>query len=116
MSAWTKGPWVVEDPETDCRPGWSWVSAPEHSWYGLAEVVTRMDGDTQDSPVGRSNAHLIAAAPCLAEALERALMPMHDAAFFLGDSADDAERSVGAILWSAYENARAALRRAKGEA
>ena len=66
---WTKGPWCVEDPETDERPGWSWISAVVPGWYGLAEVVTRMDGDTEDSPVGRANANLIAAAPDLYEAL-----------------------------------------------
>lgn len=110
MSKWTQGPWAVENPATDCRPGWSWISAPGHGWYGLAEVVTRMDGDTNDSPVGRANATLIAAAPDLAEALAE-LVEQADQMAYERLPQDYEEQGPPGFIINAY----AALAKARGE-
>ena len=104
MGEWTPGPWTVDGP-SDNQIVWS---GPDERVCFLAHSDGR--DESRDIATGR----LIAAAPDLAGAIERALMPMHDAAIFLGASDDEAERDAGAALWTAYENARSALTRATG--
>ena len=64
MSKHTPGPWEIK---RHFDPGYKFISAPKHS--GLAQVVWCME-DEDRSPACEANAHLIAAAPDLLEALE----------------------------------------------
>jgi hypothetical protein len=89
MSKHTPGPWEIEG---HYHFGYKWISGPEHSQ--LAQVVWCMEYEDR-SPSCEANAHLIAAAPDLLEALEIAL-----------DFAGDA--------WWA-EKAEAAIEKARGE-
>jgi hypothetical protein len=57
--AHTPGPWKVAEREGCYR------SINGVAWYGLAKVVTRMDGTERDCKDGAANARLIAAAPDL---------------------------------------------------
>ena len=89
---WTPGPWVFEYSE-----GWictEWRST-EH---GLQVLIADMMKD-EDTPNYTANAHLIAAAPELYHAL-RNLLEMHQA-----------QHNA-----PAHASARAALRKARGEA
>lgn len=53
----TPGPWTV-DPPHESDPDFSFVSG---AYWGLfARVVTRLDGDTKDSPTGLANLEHIA--------------------------------------------------------
>ena len=61
----TPGPWEIE---RSFYHGYKSISAQKHS--GLAQVVWCME-DEDRSPSCEANAHLIAAAPELLEALER---------------------------------------------
>lgn len=85
MSEHTPGPWKVDDDnvadaipgdESDdegrtivSRPCYTSITSENGSWYGLANVVVRMSGDSKDSTAGRANAQLIAAAPAMAAML-----------------------------------------------
>ena len=89
MSKHTPGPWEIKRHFDSC---YRYISAPEH--IALAQVVWCVE-EEERSPVCEANAHLIAAAPDLLEALEIAL-----------DCAGDA--------WWA-EKAEAAIEKAKGE-
>ena len=64
MSDYTPGPWEIEG---HYHFGYKWISGPEHSQ--LAQVVWCMEYEDR-SPSCEANAHLIAAAPELLEALE----------------------------------------------
>ena len=63
MSKHTPGPWEIEE---HYHFGYRWISGPEHSQ--LAQVVWCME-DEDRSPECEANAHLIAAAPELLDAL-----------------------------------------------
>jgi len=73
MSKHTPGPWEVSrlPPKTpdDCTTGyereWVYISGQDH--IGLATAVWRLDGERSETC--EANAHLIAAAPELLEAL-----------------------------------------------
>ena len=53
------------------QPGHIGVSAPDHEF--LAQVVVRMEDDADNSPALVANAHLIASAPDLLDALQSVL-------------------------------------------
>jgi len=72
MSKHTPGPWEIEE---HYHFGYRWISGPEHSQ--LAQVVWCME-DEDRSPECEANAHLIAAAPELLEALEKVFTVMND--------------------------------------
>jgi len=65
MSNHTPGPWEIKRHFDSC---YRYISAPEH--IALAQVVWCVE-EEERSPVCEANAHLIAAAPDLLEALER---------------------------------------------
>ena len=67
MSNHTPGPWEIK---RHFDPGYKFISAPKHT--ALAQVVWCME-DEDRSPECEANAHLIAAAPELLEALQEAL-------------------------------------------
>ena len=64
MSKHTPGPWEIKSHFDSC---YRYISAPEH--IALAQVVWCVE-EEERSPVCEANAHLIAAAPELLEALE----------------------------------------------
>ena len=71
MSKHTPGPWEIEE---HYHSGYRWISGPKHSQ--LAQVVWCMSYEDR-SPECEANAHLIAAAPELLEALEN-LLKVHE--------------------------------------
>lgn len=89
----TPGPWEIT---RSFDPGYKNISAPKHT--ALAQVVWCME-DEERSPMCEANAHLIAAAPELLEALEALV-------------ADESKEYIPTRLWDA---ARAAIAKAKGE-
>ena len=93
MSKHTPGPWEIEE---HYHFGYRWISGPEHSQ--LAQVVWCME-DEDRSPECEANAHLIAAAPELLEALEN-LLKVHE--------------GEGGTQRHAGDMARAAIAKAKG--
>jgi len=94
MSKHTPGPWEIEG---HYHFGYRWISGPEHSQ--LAQVVWCMEYEDR-SPSCEANAHLIAAAPELLEALEN-LLKVHE--------------GEGGTQHHAGDMARAAIAKAKGE-
>lgn len=66
MSKHTPGPWAVED--RGCR----FIVSKEGDGY-ITRDVCRMDGSTMSAFAQEANAHLIAAAPDLLEALHYAV-------------------------------------------
>lgn len=94
MSKHTPGPWEIEE---HYHFSYRWVSGPKHSQ--LAQVVWCMEGDDR-SPECEANAHLIAAAPELLEALEN-LLKVHE--------------GEGGTQHHAGDMARAVIAKAKGE-
>lgn len=94
MSKHTPGPWEIEE---HYHFGYRWISGPEHSQ--LAQVVWCME--YEDRSLGcEANAHLIAAAPELLEALEN-LLKVHE--------------GEGGTQHHAGDMARTAIAKAKGE-
>ena len=93
MTEHTPGPWEIED---HYHFSYRWISGPEHSQ--LAQVVWCME-DEDRSPECEANAHLIAAAPDLLEALEALVL-------------DESKEYIPTRLWDA---ARAAIAKAKGQ-
>ena len=93
MSKHTPGPWEIKRHFDSC---YRYISAPEH--IALAQVVWCVE-EEERSPVCEANAHLIAAAPDLLEALEE-----------LADQYQYVNQ-----FDSFYEQARAAIAKAKGE-
>jgi hypothetical protein len=63
MSKHTSGPWTIRKMRT-----YAFIGGV--GWDDFARVVKRLEGDDEDSPEGIANAHLIAAAPDLLEALK----------------------------------------------
>jgi len=63
MSKHTPGPWEIKYHPDPC---YKYISGPEH--IALAQVVWRVEEEDR-SPVCEANAHLIAAAPELLDAL-----------------------------------------------
>ena len=107
MSGHTPGPWAVKPYRGEHG------FASEHfrqidgqGWDALARVVVRMAGGEFDSPEGAANARLIAAAPDMLEALEKALE--------LLEPFDDPELSLG-LGKDALTSIRAALNKATKE-
>jgi len=94
MSKHTPGPWEIK---RHFDPGYKFISAQKHT--ALAQVVWRME-DEDRSPVCEANAHLIAAAPELLEALQN-LLKVHE--------------GEGGTQHHAGDMARAAIAKAKGE-
>ena len=92
MSEHTPGPWKIE---RHYSPGYKNISAEKHT--ALAQVVWCME-DEDRSPECEANAHLIAAAPELLEALEALVL-------------DESKEYIPTRLWSA---ARAAIEKATG--
>jgi hypothetical protein len=72
MSKHTPGPWQIK---RHFDPGYKFISAQKHT--ALAQVVWCME-DEDRSPECEANAHLIAAAPELLEALEKVFTVMND--------------------------------------
>ena len=93
MSKHTPGPWGIE---RHYDPGYKFISAKKHT--ALAQVVWCME-DEDRSPECEANAHLIAAAPELLEALEALVL-------------DESKEYIPTRLWDA---ARAAIAKAKGQ-
>jgi len=96
MMKHTQGPWAV----SNYYAGKASISGKD--WGGFATVVTRLDGDENDSVEGLANARLIAAAPDLLAALED----------MLNLTLDEDDIAVS----SRIAKARAAIAKAKGEA
>ena len=94
MSKHTPGPWEIK-PHFD--PAYRHISGPKHK--ALAQVVWCVD-EEERSPDCEANAHLIAAAPELLEALEM-MLEMSEMGGFGKAAAEDV--------------ARAAIAKAKGE-
>jgi len=94
MSKHTPGPWEIKRHFDSC---YRYISAPEH--IALAQVVWCVE-EEERSPVCEANAHLIAAAPELLEALEN-LLKVHE--------------GEGGTQHHAGDMARAAIAKAKGE-
>lgn len=94
----TKGPWAVNED------GWMVESDKEHGWVNDGWIVCKTEG-----PDRKDNAHLIAAAPELLEALEG----MTERYTELANSGDcgfwDCENE------NEVKAARAAIKKAKGE-
>lgn len=100
---WTPGPWVTK------RDGdFVTMSGHDLAWTDFAEVVVRIHGEPTDDPEGIANAHLIAAAPELYEALKDVLRSARKD-FMTGPEGDIEFRE-------AYSEAFATLRKARGEA
>jgi hypothetical protein len=99
-SGWTKGPWSLD--ETLKPMGGCLSRAVFASDTFVAEVLH----DDEDDPVATANAHLIASAPELFEALE---------AYLFAEEIDDpaVRQSELAV---ARQDAHAALAKARGEA
>ena len=96
MSNHTPGPWEIEE---HYHFGYRWISGPGHSQ--LAQVVWCME-DEDRSPECEANAHLIAAAPELLDAL----------CYLLEASSGQGPHEQ----WlAAMDQARAAIAKAKGE-
>jgi len=72
MSKHTPGPWEIKAHSDLCYRN---ISGPEH--LALAQVVWRVEEEDR-SPDCEANAHLIAAAPELLEALEKVYTDMND--------------------------------------
>lgn len=73
--SYTKGPWTVvnrRQQEWDIDSGSEKILGYQE-WEGLATVYGSDDNPTMGSIVGQANAHLIAAAPDMYEALENLL-------------------------------------------
>lgn len=71
MSTHTPGPWRLHEGSIFGHAGYIGITSPAHDF--LAEVVVKMDDDTERSPRLLANARLIAAAPDLLAALQRAV-------------------------------------------
>ena len=99
MSKHTPGPWEIK---RHYDPGYKFISAPKHS--GLAQVVWCME-DEDRSPECEANAHLIAAAPELLEALEKV------DSYWSSPGEDDWVTHYNTVL----QPVRAAIAKAKGE-
>ena len=96
MSKHTPGPWEIEE---HYHFGYRWISGPQHSQ--LAQVVWCMEYEDR-SPECEANAHLIAAAPELLEALE-----------YYVEKVADLSRYGVIIETSLREKAEAAIAKAK---
>lgn len=113
MSEWTPGPWSVEYDERESGHVIRMGEAIETPWSFPSEQIIRYDhtispddDDEQEQfATADANAHLIAAAPDLYEALEAVLRDV-------GAEKDFGFQDVDDI----YTKARAALTRARGEA
>jgi len=94
MSKHTPGPWEIKAHPDPC---YRYISAPEH--IALAQVVWRVEEEDR-SPSCEANAHLIAAAPELLDAL----------CYLLQTSTGETHEQ-----WlEAMDQARAAIAKAKG--
>ena len=103
----TPGPWVLG--ESSGGRHFRAVNATDHS--ELATVVWVMEDDDTEgapSPECEANAHLIAAAPELLEALEYAVIDFDNWA-----AHEDNHPHEHLVVWA--EKARAAIAKAKGE-
>jgi hypothetical protein len=102
---WTPGPWFASDWSLDDGPNATTIESRKHTgstwWPGGVEKIRI--ADTADGTNPLADARLIAAAPELAEALEKCLRDLEFA---------EEERAVKLESASA---ARAALAKAKGE-
>ena len=102
MSKWTPGPWTVDGPPDN-----------QIVWSGTDERVCFLaHSNGRDEERDIATGRLIAAAPCLAEALEEWLAADDEWYESLNCDAGGAERRLD----KAKDAARSALRRAKGEA
>ena len=102
MSGWTPGPWRFEDEDGECVYQ---DVGPEKSGYHIARATPVID-----TPTTVANAHLIAAAPDLYAALEKARETLCRALLVANNSRG----------WSPESHVRvqaidAALRKARGE-
>ena len=101
MSKWTPGPWELGDWWSPPNGGVSVLSGNAH----IADVYAgHHHRDDVTKPIGRANARLIAAAPEMAEALERLTTRIHDCH-------SDVPRSIQIMS----DEARALLARINGD-
>lgn len=103
---WTKGPWIafgsIPEEGVDCF----WIKAQPHpAMRGFTKDIGTVDG-YQDDPERSANAHLIASAPELYEAL-KAIVNKTSRGLDLGMKVSD--------LWDEIIDAEAALAKARGE-
>lgn len=106
---WTPGPWRarIAEPEVPEEGGRYEIDAlgtdGDPVWAALASVFVHCDGHGE----GHANAHLIAAAPALYEALANLIPRFHRCVVAHGTHSEWADEAVAA--------ARAALALARGE-
>ena len=106
----TPGPWVIEYLDW-AQKGYVFISAEDHG--ALAQVVWLMEDDElmgRNSPENEANAHLIAAAPELLEALQSFAKVMDESCDY-PDTSGELQR-----LCEAANEARAAIAKATGGA
>lgn len=96
MAVYTEGPWELGN----ALQGEGYTAINGVGWDQFATVVTRMRGDTEDSPEGVANARLICAAPDLLTALQWVL---------------ETHSPTGGSAKAAAVMAAAAIAKAKGE-
>ena len=113
MNGWTKGPWGVEDEDSD---GGAMIPisagpcpSPDYRYICDVRGNGKRLGLTAED---RANARLIAAAPSLAAALEGAVWALENAFNRLGTLGDD---NAALSCSTAAKEARAVLAAAKGE-
>ena len=102
MSKHTPGPWEIKYHPDPC---YRYISGPQH--IALAQVVWCME-DEDRSPECEANAHLIAAAPELLEALEK-IVELN------GPGRIYKLNELGMLVSTMLSIARAAIAKAKGE-
>ena len=111
---WTPGPWFASDWSLDDGPNATTIESRKHTgstwWPGGVEKVRI--ADTADGVNPLADARLIAAAPELAEALEKLLEYEPARAEIRPDAKGDRQHAEAVAVFAA---ARAALAKAKGE-
>lgn len=100
MSKHTQGPWIATAKLSASENHRGFRIMDGANTWALADV---QPGD-EDGEIGRANAHLIAAAPAMLEALEKLVYTLEDEVLMHDDQR------------AAMTQARAAIKAARGEA
>lgn len=111
MAGHTPGPWEAIGTDPSEGGDWFWIKAqPSPAMRGYSKEIAAVNG-SQDDPVQQSNAHLIASAPELLEALEECSRALSIVQVDQGQ--------LSSLGWEcvehAHESATSAIAKAKGE-